>query len=81
LVGFASMIGIAFAPLLGGVLLDVIGQHHVAMWLAIATIGGAQTLCFVAFVRRRGRAPTIADDHRARRDATTADTAPHSRIV
>jgi MFS family permease len=59
-VGFASMIGIAFAPLLGGVLLDVIGQHHVAMWLAIATIGGAQTLCFVAFVRRRGRASTIS---------------------
>jgi MFS family permease len=68
-VGFASMIGIAFAPLLGGVLLDAIGDHHVAMWLAIATIGGAQTLCFVAFVRRRRRAPpvspTITD---ARRD-------------
>jgi len=46
------MIGIAFAPLLGGVLLDAIGDHHVAMWLAIATIGGAQTLCFGAFVRR-----------------------------
>jgi len=68
-VGFASMIGIAFAPLLGGVLLDVIGDHHVVMWLAIATIGGAQTLCFTAFVRRRRRsldvAPMIAD---ARRD-------------
>ncbi len=68
-VGFASMIGIAFAPLLGGVLLDAIGDHHVAMWLAIATIGGAQTLCFVAFVRRRTMAPpappTLTD---ARRD-------------
>jgi MFS family permease len=52
-VGFASMIGIAFAPLLGGVLLDTIGAHHVAMWLTIATIGGGQTLCYVAFVRRR----------------------------
>jgi len=52
-VGFASMIGIAFAPLLGGVLLDTIGDHHAAMWLTIATIGGAQTLCFLAFVRRR----------------------------
>src|SRR5512140_444909 len=52
-VGFASMIGIAFAPLLGGVLLDTIGAHHAAMWLTIATIGGGQTLCFIAFVRRR----------------------------
>lgn len=52
-VGFASMIGIALAPLLGGVLLDTIGQHHALMWLAIAAIGGGQTLCFVAFVRRR----------------------------
>jgi MFS family permease len=52
-VGFASMIGIAAAPLLGGRLLDAIGGHHVALWLAIATIGGGQTLCFIAFVRRR----------------------------
>lgn len=52
-VGFASTIGVAFAPLLGGVLLDTIGDHHAAMWLVIAMIGGAQTLCFVAFVRRR----------------------------
>ena len=59
------MIGIAFAPLLGGVLLDAIGDHHVAMWLAIATIGGAQTLCFVAFVRRRSGGPAqLAHDHR-----------------
>jgi len=68
-VGFASTIGVAFAPLLGGVLLDTIGDHHAAMWLAIASIGGAQTLCFVAFVRRRTRAhpatPTLTD---ARRD-------------
>jgi MFS family permease len=53
-VGFASMIGIAFAPLLGGALFDTIGDHHAAMWLTIATIGGGQTLCFFAFVRRRG---------------------------
>jgi MFS family permease len=52
-VGFASMIGIALAPLLGGVLLDTIGDHHAAMWLAIAAIGGGQTACFAAFVRRR----------------------------
>jgi MFS family permease len=68
-VGFASMIGIAFAPLCGGLLLDAIGDHHAAMWLTIATIGGGQTLCFVAFVRRlaphRAARPAIAD---ARRD-------------
>jgi MFS family permease len=52
-VGFASMIGIAFAPLLGGRLLDAIGDHHIAMWLAIAAIGAGQTACFIAFVRRR----------------------------
>jgi MFS family permease len=52
-VGFASMVGIAFAPLLGGRLLDAIGSHHVAMWLAIAAIGAGQTACFTAFVRRR----------------------------
>jgi MFS family permease len=68
-VGFASTLGVAFAPLLGGILLDAIGDHHAAMWLSIASIGGAQTLCFVAFVRRRTRAhpasPTLTD---ARRD-------------
>jgi MFS family permease len=52
-VGFVSTIGIAFAPLLGGRLFDAIGNHHVAMWLAIATIGAGQTACFIAFVRRR----------------------------
>jgi MFS family permease len=52
-VGFSSMVGIAFAPLLGGILLDTIGDHHIWMWLGIAGIGGGQTLCFVAFVRRR----------------------------
>ena len=34
-------------------LLDTIGAHHAAMWMIIAIIGGAQTLCFFAFVRRR----------------------------
>ncbi|TMQ17237.1 MAG: MFS transporter [Deltaproteobacteria bacterium] len=55
-VGFAQMVGIAAAPLLGGVLIDAIGDHHVAMWLAIAAIGGGQTACFAAFVRRRVQA-------------------------
>ena len=59
-VGFCQMIGIALAPLLGGILLDTIGDHHGAMWVTIATIGGAQTLCFFAFVRRRELARTTA---------------------
>jgi MFS family permease len=53
IITFAQMIGIALAPLTGGVLLDTIGDQHAAMWLTIATIGLAQTLCFLAFVRRR----------------------------
>ena len=60
-VGLAQTLGIAIAPLLGGVLLDTIGDHHVAMWATIATIGGAQALCFRAFVRRRiPAAPLVA---------------------
>lgn len=52
-VSFAQMLGIAMGPLTGGILLDTIGDHHGAMWLTIATIGLVQTLCFLAFVRRR----------------------------
>lgn len=51
--GFVQMVGIALAPLAGGALLDTIGGHHAAMWLAIAGIGVAQTACFALFVRRR----------------------------
>lgn len=54
-VAFVQMVGIAMAPLLGGGLLDTIGDHHAAMWLSIATIGLAQTLCFIAYVRLRTR--------------------------
>jgi MFS family permease len=53
IVGFAQTIGIALAPLIGGILLDTIGDHHVAMWLVIAMFGLGQTLCFTAFIRRR----------------------------
>ena len=52
-VAFVQMVGIAMAPLVGGVLFDTIGTHHGAMWLTIGAIGLAQTLCFSAFVRRR----------------------------
>lgn len=56
-VGFTSMLGIALAPLLGGRLLDAIGDHHVLMWLTIALIGCGQTACFTLFVRRRTPIP------------------------
>ena len=52
-VGFAQMAGVAVAPLLGGVLLDSVGQtHHLAMWSMIAGIGILQAICFATFVRR-----------------------------
>ncbi|HSK02312.1 MAG TPA: MFS transporter, partial [Kofleriaceae bacterium] len=62
--GFVQMMGIAVAPLAGGALLDTIGGHHAAMWLAIAGIGVAQTACFALFVRRR----KARRDHPVRRD-------------
>ncbi len=51
-VGFAQMVGIAVAPLIGGILFDVIGHHHAAMWAVIASIGIAQAVCFTVFVRK-----------------------------
>lgn len=51
-VGFAQMVGIAVAPLVGGVLLDAIGHRHVLMWTALAAIGIVQAVCLSAFVRR-----------------------------
>lgn len=54
-VAFVQMVGIAIAPLFGGLLFDTIGDHHVAMWTTIGVIGLAQTLCFSAFVRQRRR--------------------------
>jgi MFS family permease len=58
-VGFASMVGIAFAPLIGGVLIDVMGEHHVMMWLTVAMFGAGQTACFIAFVRHRARCRSV----------------------
>ena len=58
-VGFASMVGIAVAPLLGGRLLDALGTHHIALWLLISVIGAGQTACFIAFVRRRTQIPAL----------------------
>lgn len=56
-VGFAQTVGIALAPLCGGILLDAFGSHgtsgHVTMWALIACFGLGQAACFAAFVRRR----------------------------
>ena len=54
-VGFTQMIGVAFAPLLGGVLLDVSDRHPIAVWACIGGIGVAQALAFAVFIRRLGR--------------------------
>jgi MFS family permease len=51
--GFAQMAGVAVAPLFGGVLLDLLGDHHVVTWAAIAAVGLLQMACFSAFVRTR----------------------------
>lgn len=51
-VGFSQMVGIAIAPLIGGMLFDAIGHHHATMWALIASIGIAQAVCFAAFVRK-----------------------------
>lgn len=51
-VGFSQMVGIALAPLVGGILFDAIGHHHTAMWALIACIGIGQAVCFSAFVRK-----------------------------
>ncbi|HET7502892.1 MAG TPA: MFS transporter [Kofleriaceae bacterium] len=71
IVGFASTVGIAFAPLLGGLLVDAIGDHHLLMWLVVATMGIAQTVCFIAFVRRLRPARHSAPSVVAARDPRT----------
>jgi MFS family permease len=55
LVGQVQLLGIAFAPLVGGLLLDAIGTHHAAMWGTIALLGMGQTWCFARYVRLRNR--------------------------
>jgi MFS family permease len=53
-VGFTQMVGIALAPLVGGLMLDTVGaHHHTVMWVLIAGFGVGQAACFAAFVRRR----------------------------
>lgn len=57
-IGLAQMIGIAFAPLLGGILLDTIGHHYVSLWLALALLGVGQAWCFYRFARLAPQAPS-----------------------
>lgn len=56
LLGFAQLAGIAFAPLLGGAMLDAIGHHGVALWLSMAAVLGlGQALCLWRFARASAR--------------------------
>jgi len=55
IVGLAQTAGIALAPLVGAILLDTIGDHHVATWSVIACFGIGQAVCFAVFVRKRDR--------------------------
>ena len=54
-VGFTQMLGVAFAPLFGGALLDVSERHPLAMWAVIAGIGVAQAFAYGVFLRRLAR--------------------------
>ena len=54
-VGMAQLMGVAFGPLVGGSLLDLL-DDHVTIWALIASIGLAQAIAFGAFVRLRRRA-------------------------
>jgi MFS family permease len=51
-VGFAQMVGVACAPLVGGALLEGTGHHHLVMWSVIASIGVAEAIAFTVFIRR-----------------------------
>ncbi len=55
IVGFCQILGVACAPLLGGVLLDQLGDHHLAMWSVIAGVAAilAVVLSIFAALRRR----------------------------
>jgi predicted MFS family arabinose efflux permease len=54
-VGFTQMLGVAFAPLVGGVLFDATLGRPLVMWSAIAGLAVALTVSFAAFRRLRHR--------------------------
>lgn len=59
-IGFSQMVGVAFAPLLGGVLLDAVGEDPLALWLSLSLLGAGQTWCFWRFARPSASAPVSA---------------------
>jgi len=54
-VGFAQILGVACGPLLGGLLLDGFGHHHLAMWGAIAGIAALLAGVCAIFARLHRR--------------------------
>lgn len=56
-IGFAQMVGVAFSPLLGGFLLDIIGHDSPALWLTLSILGLGTFWCFLRFSRPPAAAP------------------------
>lgn len=50
--GFVQMVGVALAPLLGGLLLDLWPQAHVGVWLVFSLIAVLEAMLLLAFARR-----------------------------
>lgn len=50
-VGFVQVVGVAFAPLVGGILFDTIGHHHMLMWGAVSALCLALTIAFAMYTR------------------------------
>ena len=48
----AGVIGVAFAPLLGGILFDVTGHHHLIMWGTVSLLCVALAASFAVYARR-----------------------------
>ncbi len=69
-IGFAQMVGVAFAPLLGGALLDTIGHDSLALWLTLSLLGAGQLWCFIRFSRLAVPIHVIPLDEAAPRAAT-----------
>jgi MFS family permease len=61
LVGTTQVLGVAAAPLIGGLLFDQIGHHHAAMWGALGGFAVAFWISFAIFTRFRGRAVRPTD--------------------
>jgi len=52
-VGLTQMLGVAFAPLIGSILFDTVGHHHLVMWGIFAGLAVGLALSFAAFARLR----------------------------